>query len=537
MTFVFDTEVYKNFFLALFKSIESGEVVRFQISRRVSLNREHLQTLLENNRIVGFNSHNFDIPMLQLALLGFSAPELKWVADKIIIQGKTAWDIAEEYNLEKPTWNHIDLIEVAPLKASLKLYGGRLHCKKMQDLPIDPGATVTPELVEQLYEYCCNDLEVTALLLKELDGQIKLRESLSEKYGIDLRSRSDAQIAERAIGSEIAKVIGFYPRKPEKVKHKVKYDVPANVRYETPRLRMLLDEIREATFTLNDNGSVIMPDCLNTSIRLAGGVYRMGIGGLHSSETRVFHVADTETLLIDRDVASYYPSIILNQQLFPSHLGPGFLDVYRGIVEQRLAAKKAGDKVSAESLKITINGSFGKFGSKWSVLYSPQLLIQVTVSGQLYLLMLIEMIEASGIPVISANTDGIMVKCPRSRYDDLSATIAAWEQITGFATEETQYRAVYSRDVNNYLAIKQDGSTKGKGAFANPWEKEGPNIFKFHKNPQTTVCIEAVTTYLANGVPLEETIKNCRDVRKFISVRKVSGGAKDSNGFLGKAVR
>ncbi|MGH7239072.1 MAG: hypothetical protein ACREHG_03290, partial [Candidatus Saccharimonadales bacterium] len=87
------------------------------------------------------------------------------------------------------------------------------------------------------------------------------------------------------------------------------------------------------------------------------------------------------------------------------------------------------------------------------------------------------------------------------------------------------------------LAIKQDGSTKGKGAFSNPWEKEGPNIFKFHKNPSTTVCIEAVTTYLANGVPLEETIKNCRDVRKFLSVRKVSGGAKDSNGFLGKAVR
>src|SRR5206468_2305863 len=114
--------------------------------------------------------------------------------------------------------------------------------------------------------------------------------------------------------------------------------------------------------------------------------YKMGIGGLHSTESEVAHIAEADTLLLDRDVVSYYPSIILNQHLFPSHLGRDFLRVYRSIVERRVGAKKAGNKVVADSLKITINGSFGKLGSIYSILFAPDLMIQVTITGQLALL-------------------------------------------------------------------------------------------------------------------------------------------------------
>src|ERR1017187_7366641 len=141
----------------------------------------------------------------------------------------------------------------------------------------------------------------------------------------------------------------------------------------------------------------------------------MGIGGLHSAESGVAHVAGSNYMLIDRDVTSYYPSIILNLGLYPQHMGEAFLTVYRSLVERRVAAKKAGDKVTAESLKIAVNGSFGKLGSKWSALYAPDLLIRVTITGQLSLLMLIEMIELAGLPVLSGNTDGILVKCHKDR--------------------------------------------------------------------------------------------------------------------------
>lgn len=186
-------------------------------------------------------------------------------------------------------------------------------------------------------------------------------------------------------------------------------------------------------------------------------------------------------------------------------------------------------KSESDSLKVTINGSFGKFGSKWSVLYSPDLLIQTTVTGQLALLMLIERIELAGVSVVSANTDGIVVKCPNSRLKELEEIFLEWETITGFETEETRYIALFSKDVNNFVAIKADGSHKAKGVYA-------PGGLA--KTPSNAICVEAVIENLKRGTPVEDTIYGCWDVTKFVTVRTVKGGAVDQAGnYLGKAVR
>ena len=230
----------------------------------------------------------------------------------------------------------------------------------------------------------------------------------------------------------------------------------------------------------------------------------------------------------------------MNLGLFPPHLGPVFLQVYRGIVNRRIAAKKRKDKVMADSLKIVVNGSYGKLGSKYSILYAPNLLIQTTITGQLALLLLIERLEMAGIRVVSANTDGIVLKCHRTMVDTMNAVVAQWEADTGFPTEETRYMGLYSRDVNNYIAIKQkecyteDGiqyweevcdGTKKKGAYANPWASSENRAFQLHKNPTCTICVEAVEKYLIEGVPVDHTIRQCKDITKFVAVRTVRGGA------------
>ncbi len=536
---VFDVECYRNFFLIVFKDLNTGLVSRFQISPNRKLNRAGLLETLRTHMIVGFNSNEYDVPMIQLALKGYTTGELKEASDDIIVRNMKVREFAAQHEISKPNWNHVDLIQVAPLKASLKIYAGRLHCKKMQDLPIDPHIEITAEQAAQLFEYCCNDLENTGVLFRELEGQIELRRELSELYGQDLRSRSDAQVAEHIIAAEVRKINGYYPGRPQGLEGKsYQYQVPAYVSYRLPQLREMLEKIRGAQFVVGDTGAIGLPaDLEGVSIRIGGGKYKIGIGGLHSSESNVAHVADDRFLLIDRDVTSYYPSIILNQGLFPKHLGEAFLTVYQSLVTRRIEAKKAGDKMTAESLKIAVNGSFGKLGNKWSVLYAPDLLIQVTLTGQLALFMLIEMVEAAGVPVVSANTDGILIKCPKTLYPMVEGIIAEWEKTTGFATEETRYSAVYSKDVNNYLAIKTDGKVKGKGLYANPWEVSGPNVFKLQKNPSTTIVIEAVIALLRDGIPLDTTIKACRDITKFIAVRSVTGGANKENAFLGKAIR
>lgn len=194
----------------------------------------------------------------------------------------------------------------------------------------------------------------------------------------------------------------------------------------------------------------------------------------------------------------------------------------------RLEQELSKDTVTADSLKICVNGSVGKLGSKWSCLYSPALLIQVTVTGQLALLMLIEALESDGIPVVSANTDGIVIKCPAAKASLLESHIKLWEFWTGFETEETRYRALYSRDVNNYVAIKPNGDVKTKGAYA------GTGL---QKSPASEICTEAVVKFLSSRTPIEQTVRGCTDITKFVSIRSVTGGAQWNGEALGKSIR
>jgi hypothetical protein len=545
--FVFDIECYCNYFLIAFTSLASGKVIYFERTANHDFNRDKLQWIVNTFCLVSFNGIEYDIPILSMALAGKSNAQLKAATNEIIANGTRPSDVLRTYKVKALKPNHIDLIEVAPLRASLKIYGGRLHAPRMQDLPFHPETTLSPEQMAIVRWYCVNDLTNTAILHESLKEQVELRESMGKEYKMDLRSKSDAQIAEAVIAEEIERLNGVRSQRPViEPGTRYKYKIPHFIKYQSPLMNWALDVVRNANFIVSEDGNVGMPEELKAlRLQLANGVYRMGIGGLHSSEQCAAHYADANTLLIDRDVTSYYPYIILNQGLYPQHLGPNFLKVYRTLVDRRIAAKHAGNKVIADSLKITINGSFGKLGSRYSVLYAPDLLIQTTVTGQLSLLMLIERLELVGIPVVSANTDGIVIKCPTARQAECDAIVKQWETDTGFETEDTQYLAVFSRDVNNYIAVKKkfDKETKQwlykpdgcktKGAYANP-EKPSDRL---HKNPTNQICVDAVIALLTHGTPVMTTVRSCTDIRKFVSVRTVKGGAVKDGQFLGKSIR
>ena len=214
---------------------------------------------------------------------------------------------------------------------------------------------------------------------------MKLRVELSNEYQIDLRSKSDAQIAEQVIAAELTKRMGKRPNRPKiELGTIYKYRVPGFMQFQSPLLQWALYTTANALFVVDESGSVAMPkELADLKLDINGSIYRMGIGGLHSSEKTTAHYSDDEYVLIDKDVTSYYPYIILNLGLAPQHLGHHFLQVYRGIVERRIAAKRAKNNIVSQSLKIVINGSFGKLGNKWSILYSPDLLVQVTLGKRI----------------------------------------------------------------------------------------------------------------------------------------------------------
>ena len=296
-------------------------------------------------------------------------------------------------------------------------------------------------------------------------------------------------------------------------------------------MNRILTTIGHTEFEVNELGYIPLPGVIKKiKMQIGQTTYQMGIGGLHSNEKKTTLRSDEHYMLVDKDVVSYYPRIILNQGLYPEHLGVDFLQVYRGIVEKRLAAKASGQKIVAETLKITINGSFGKLGSKYSILYSPQLLIQVTITGQLALLMLIERLELAGIPIASANTDGIVIRSPRSLHDKLNSIVREWECDTSFETEESSYLGIFSRDVNNYTALKEDSKIKGKGNMCLVRETQSG----CKNNPVNEICIHAIRELLKKSIPISQTVRACDDIRQFITVRTVKGGAVKNGEYLGK---
>lgn len=543
---VWDIESYPNYFLIAFKSVNSGKVICFETDGdMLCLDLPKLKWVLEKFCIVSFNGIHYDAPLASLACSGREVDELFYATERIIKYDERPADVLKALKVKHLELNHIDLKEVAPLHDSLKIYAGRLHVKQMRDLPFEPGTILDSNQKPIVKHYCVNDLNSTELLYNELLPAIQLREAMSAEYKVDLRSKSDAQVAEAVIMSGLRQFQKGRFKKPEiNYGARFKYNVPHYIKFQTPLLNWVLDNVRNHDFVIGMDGAVDKSLALKLKFTIANGNYTMGIGGLHSTEKSVTTRAGEDWLLLDRDVSSFYPMVILAQGLFPAHLGQQFLRVYRTIVERRLAAKNQAANLKkmykgkempedvkkkvkdltlvADSLKITINGSFGKFGNAYSMLYSPHLMIQVTLTGQLVLLMLIERLELAGINVISANTDGVVIKCHKSRKEELDAIVKQWESDIGAETEETPYKLIANRDVNNYFAVKPDGEIKVKGVYA---EKGSAGNSVLSKNPYALIASDAVKEFITKGTPINHTIRNCKDIRRFVCIRHVKGGA------------
>lgn len=533
---MFDSESFPNYWLLKIRP-QNGPVFSFPLRSGESLSafqRERIEYLFSIFQVISFNGIYYDVPVIAAALAGFTCDQLKWVTDQIIVAGMKPWDLGIQNNW-KPV-DHIDLMEVLPGAGSMKQYGARTHAKKIQDLPYDPNQWLTEEQILQVDLYCENDLDTLEHLFKEAAPMVQMRQHLSERYGMDLRSKSDAQLAEAVIKLRCEQAIGTRIFKPEiDWNLQFRYEPPAWLSFQDERLRAAFEIIKQSIFFLNGAGRVDMPAQLEAlEISLEGTVYKLGIGGLHSKDGRSVYLSDDQNVIRDNDVASYYPNLILMSGKYPPALGPVFLEVLRALKDERLEAKhlekdlkKKGDTESSEyeaahveneGGKVMINGTFGKTGSPYSILFAPEMMIQTTITGQLALLMLIEWHHLQHIRTISANTDGFVTLCRRDQIPISENIIQYWQKTTGLEMESVEYRALYMRDVNNYFAIKTDGEVKRKGEYATA------GLIEKH-NPDVEICSDAVADFLSKRTPILYSLASCRDIRKFVRVQKVTGGA------------
>lgn len=334
-----DIECYSNYFLIMMTLEKSPKVVIQEIWKDKILDNDKLESIFSMSEIITFNGNKYDIPLLKYAMTGATTLQLKEASDYLINDGKI-WEFEKEYKQYPVDINTIDIIEVLPGKASLKLYGARIHAKKLQDLPILPSTEITETMRRELQKYCKNDLELTKELYLKVESQINLRRAMSNQYGIDLRSKSDAQIAETILKTKIIEKTGVAPQKLSPRTKTFKYIVPEFIHFSTDKMKKVLSILGTNSFTATAAGQIEMPKELLTSIIDIGkSKYQMGMGGLHSQEKSVYYLADKKSKLADFDVASYYPNIILNCGFYPQTLGKVFLEVYKEIVTERLNAK------------------------------------------------------------------------------------------------------------------------------------------------------------------------------------------------------
>ncbi|OED34474.1 hypothetical protein AB832_07600 [Flavobacteriaceae bacterium (ex Bugula neritina AB1)] len=575
---VLDIEVYPNFVLFAFKTITddvfNNTYTNLVIQKRLSviklesksacLSKNQRQFLLNifSHTIITYNGIWYDLPILYYALNGANVAEIYKLSVDIVENGKkkdkegkkeSPFIVLNKYNIKWAFIDyHIDLMQVLAggAKKRLKAYGARMHIGALENLPYAFDTDLTDEQMEVVTKYCEKDLIVTEELFKRVTNEVALRYDLWKKEGINFLYRSNAQIAEKLF----KKILGI-KEAPKYNKRSYEVKLPYYIDFKLDSLKELKDNIEKKKYILNKKGrfgkdrkkeeieydeygdEIIIDKKYNFSITIYNSDYTVGIGGLHSKEKKRGIKCNEEQTLIDKDVVSYYPAIILNNNTTPKHLGSTFQTLYRKLVEQRLEAKRNGNKQVSASLKIVVNGTFGKFSDPYSVLYDPQCHLDVTLTGQLSLLCLIETLELSGIKVVSANTDGVTALVNKEQEDNFQEICKEWERYTGFNLEEQRYIALYSLSVNNYLAIKDNGDCKTKGKFS---EEE------LTKDRDYTICYEAVKEFLVNNIPIKNTIYNCTDIKGFIVMGEcnkggeamfVKGDEVDTGVILGKVYR
>jgi len=254
-----------------------------------------------------------------------------------------------------------------------------------------------------------------------------------------------------------------------------------------------------------------------------GFTYVFGVGGIHGSVESQIVSADNEYVITDFDVASYYPNLAIKNRIYPEHLGVEFCDTYLDVYEQRQQHPKKKFPAINAMLKLALNGVYGDSNNVYSPFYDPQYTMKITINGQLLLCVLAEQfIKVPGLSVIQINTDGITVRYPRT-YSDMVQQIADWwQQFTLLELEAVQYRSMFIRDVNSYLAVTTNGDIKRKGAYCYVGShNSGGAELGWHQPHSSLIVPMAAEAALLFGADIRQFITRHTDYFNFMNVVKV----------------
>lgn len=530
LDYIYDLEVYPNFFSAAFEHAASDKTWYFELS----CERDDINDLVEfiyqlsrlNARLVGFNNLGFDYPIIHMICkntygLNFTNADIFTKCDAIINGG---WDNRFAHVVWESDWivEQVDLFKIHHFdnlarSTSLKVLEFNMRSHNIEDLPFPPGVDLPLHALPVIRKYNKHDVTETKKFYMHSLPNIKMREELTEKYNKNFINHNDTKIGKDYFIMKLEERIPgscYYKDHNDKKKPRqtVRKSIPLAdvifpyIKFEQPEFNRILSYFRSQNIT-ETKGVFTKLHCTVGNFD-----YHFGVGGIHGSIDSSIVEADDDYMLIDVDVASYYPNIAIKNRLYPEHLSEQFCDIYLDVYEQR----KATPKKSPENamLKLALNGVYGDSNNVYSPFYDPAYTMAITINGQLLLCMLAEqLIKIEGLSVVQINTDGLTVRVPRVNDWYVDNVCWWWQDFTKLTLERVEYSRMFVRDVNNYIGEYTDGKLKRKGAY----EYE----LDWSKNHSAIIVAKAAEAVLVRGEDVTTFITNHNDYMDFMLRAKV----------------
>ena len=386
---------------------------------------------------------------------------------------------------------------------------------------------VLPKYVEPMLYYNKNDVFLVCEMARQKPDEIKLRYSITQAFKVNVLCSARANIADKLTIAFYSKMSGlhqsqFEKGRTERTRLSFNKIIFPHIKFKTKQLQDLLEDMMKV-YVYHTN-----KDAFCREITFYGTTYTLACGGIHTQDVPVVLKSNDKYIYKHFDYNSYYPSIIVSYNIAPKHLNNKvFVDMVRYFRDTRVKCKHTPDsegyviagvpnKIAAEALKIVINSIYGKFGSDLFWLFDNIAKLKVTINGQLMTMTLIEELELNGIHVISANTDGIVIKLPRDKFDIYKDITTRWNEFNRMGADFEEYEEIVSRDVNNYFDVQVGGKVEYKGAL-DPKQY----LKDLKKGYDMPVVALAVYNFFRYNKPVMQTLKEHTDILDFCKTQNV----------------
>ena len=386
---------------------------------------------------------------------------------------------------------------------------------------------VLPKYIKPMLHYNKNDVYLVCEIARQKPDEIKLRYSLGAAFNLNLLCAARSTIADKLLNKFYAERSGlhieaFKDLRTNRTALSFNKIIFPHIKFKTKQLQDLLEDMKKVVIYRTNKDSFVR------EITFYGTTYTLATGGIHTQDKPVVLSSTKDYVYVHHDYTSYYPSIMISYKVVPEHLNKEvfakMVDYFKQTrVKCKHAKKEDGfvipgvhNKLAAEALKIVINAIYGKYGYENFWLYDRLAQMRVTINGQLMTMTLCESLELAGIHVVSANTDGIVIKLPYNKVDIYNQICNEWNNTNKMSADDEHYKVLVSMNVNNYFDIQEDNTIEYKGAL-DPKQY----LKDLKKGYDMPVVAKAVFEYFAHGVPVMETLRNHKDILDFCKTQNV----------------